>query len=614
MKRESWLAEFLRGLRGWPTVTSSVDRNITDEMAAGDDAGSPANSLPIRVTPNVTQVNADALYGAGRANGQVSPSRSGAHIRILNLSPLERQFGADWSRIEKHVHKLVENTLSRHLGRKDTFRRAGATAYVVTFADADRDDAELQMTLIAQELKRLMFASEEPALVTADPFPEIEVTIVDMPVGGARCEPDSGASAVRSVVSFSTADPLAVRVSGLVETSEQALRSMFDKVVMRPEPHELLRIQSFLEHLRSLEHELASALSQAASATLQASAPILNKPHPSSAAKFDTSGSDPLPALIHRIKTLTQDGEKRVSQLVEQNAFRADFHRVFEDGQELSWIAGGSQDFLYSVDYLPIVDVRTSIIGIHRAKINVKFTASDLSGAERHAIENSAAYIQQCDRLLLQAALRDLSMSRGRSQIVVIGVNQESLEAVGARNTYIREGATRIPIELRGMVAFEIVMKKLPRLVELARWIEDLAPFCRAVFIRLRRPSDLQVLEIGTLPAQVRTRLSAIGFSSPEETDERDFLIDMEQLAVRAEALSLRSYVANVGTHSSLIAALASGIGYVFGERMFPPVPNPGNARKTTLADIVIDSIDRTRIDGACGNERDSHFSGRAGS
>jgi len=510
------------------------------------------------------------------------------HIQLLNLSPIEKRAGRSWSRIESHVHRVVENTLTRRLRSGDTYMRVGSTAYALFHVDVSTEEAALRTVVIAREILKLLFADDFSDSDTEIMLPDIEVKILDVDAENPTFLKDMGAAigtaAARAAVKMSAQNPSQKEMQRLVDASGIALQRMVEDVVLKPDPREIMRVQSFIEHLRDMERDLQHPAAAGAKGKI-ALEPVKGRTRLSYEGYVSRDVSD-YSGVRERIRELAARAQDGLREAARKNVSPVSGGHM-ENGADLVWRMAPSRDFQYSIDYLPVVDVRTAVMGVHRARITCRAQASEVSDAERRCIENAPSVLQAADLVLLQSSVMAMSQSRNVNRVVAVGIDEVSLATAGARTRFLREGAFRIPLEIRSSIAFEIVLSRLHRVTEISRWVEDLAPFCRAIFLRLRRPSDMHIFEVETMPAEMRARLTAIGLEAEEGIDEKTFYDDMVRLVEISEALNLRAYVANAHNHSTFIGAIAAGVGYVFGEAVFEPRFDPASPVRSSLTSLI---------------------------
>lgn len=75
-------------------------------------------------------------------------------IHVVNLSSLQRQFGADWERIAAKATQLIERIIESRLGPTDHFMRYSEFIYIFLFPQLGIAEARLKATKIADEIRR----------------------------------------------------------------------------------------------------------------------------------------------------------------------------------------------------------------------------------------------------------------------------------------------------------------------------------------------------------------------------------------------------------------------------------------------------------------------------
>lgn len=89
-------------------------------------------------------------------------------LQMLGLGKIKRKFGKSWAGLQVIVYETVEEAISKYMMPADIFIRYQDDSYVIVFANAGYDEAQIKMTLIAEEIKRKLFEHEEEALREID--------------------------------------------------------------------------------------------------------------------------------------------------------------------------------------------------------------------------------------------------------------------------------------------------------------------------------------------------------------------------------------------------------------------------------------------------------------
>jgi len=85
-------------------------------------------------------------------------------LQLIGLAKIRRKLGKVWTGLQQIVYTEVEAAISKYMMPKDIFIRYKNDSYVIIFADAGLEEAQIKATLIAEEIKRRLFGHEEEEL------------------------------------------------------------------------------------------------------------------------------------------------------------------------------------------------------------------------------------------------------------------------------------------------------------------------------------------------------------------------------------------------------------------------------------------------------------------
>ena len=119
-------------------------------------------------------------------------------LQLIGLTKIKRKLGKMWVGLQPIVYTEVEEAISKYMMPKDIFIRYKDESYVVIFADAGPEEAQIKATLIAEEIKRRLFEHEEEELNNIDVENSITVIKTD------KLKVASGLSDVMDIVSKET--------------------------------------------------------------------------------------------------------------------------------------------------------------------------------------------------------------------------------------------------------------------------------------------------------------------------------------------------------------------------------------------------------------------------
>jgi len=78
-------------------------------------------------------------------------------VQFLNFSQVKRHMGAKWDRLEPIVLNITQDVLSKYTDLEDIFFRYNQEDFLILFAKASPEESELKCSLMAAEIKRLLF-------------------------------------------------------------------------------------------------------------------------------------------------------------------------------------------------------------------------------------------------------------------------------------------------------------------------------------------------------------------------------------------------------------------------------------------------------------------------
>lgn len=85
-------------------------------------------------------------------------------LQLIGLTKIKRKLGKTWAGMQPIVYGVVEDSISKYMTPRDIFIRYKDDSYVIIFADAGSEEAQIKATLIAEDIKRCLFDHEEEAL------------------------------------------------------------------------------------------------------------------------------------------------------------------------------------------------------------------------------------------------------------------------------------------------------------------------------------------------------------------------------------------------------------------------------------------------------------------
>lgn len=85
-------------------------------------------------------------------------------LQFIGLSQVKRRLGKSWEGLKPLVYKTVDDVLKEYMGPHDLFVRYKEDNYIIIFATASIEEAEIKTALIAEEIRRRMFETEQQDL------------------------------------------------------------------------------------------------------------------------------------------------------------------------------------------------------------------------------------------------------------------------------------------------------------------------------------------------------------------------------------------------------------------------------------------------------------------
>lgn len=85
-------------------------------------------------------------------------------LQFLGLGKIKRKLGKSWPGLQSIVHNTAEEAIKKYLMPADIFIRYKDDTYVIIFANAGPEEAQIKATLVAEEIKRQLFTYEDEDL------------------------------------------------------------------------------------------------------------------------------------------------------------------------------------------------------------------------------------------------------------------------------------------------------------------------------------------------------------------------------------------------------------------------------------------------------------------
>lgn len=569
---------------------------------SGDDEDAPelASAIERNVESQLDRIRRAHAQGQNAAVGQVM---------ILNLDAARKRIGEKWPLVSRHVHMLVDNLLSRRLGRENVYFQCEEGLYAIVFSDRTKEEAEARCRELSIEIMERLFGDVPDNEAANEGGAEISIH-------GAATDLDlmnlpSGAMLTDSLKQMVIAKAAEVRDSNIVpsslekviERSEEKLARLIPEARRTKSRILLQRMKTLVQQLRELEHGLSQRQTPIAWKERESQLTDSNNPNwRSGPQKHDAvwtpmaKEADPLTRLV----LMLEKAEEEIASLeVELPPPGADGSLPNEGAafsapdtpnvraEDLEWQTLPDQDIQYTSDYCPFVDLETGVKGIYLARIRflLRGRVYDPDTLVKEEGETEVRFI--ADRLLLRTVMDGAFSDEGARALIMLPVDQSTLDNIASMRSYLQL-ASQFSEERRRQVIFEVELRAGWKPAKVCLWLSQLQPYCRAVFVRfpldsLPAPKDVRMLGAWSV-RQTSVMGASLSYGATLSAASQTNLQVFQKLS---EALSLRSYVLGVNRPQDLAFCRRVGIRYATCEALFPAEISPSQIERLDIRALI---------------------------
>lgn len=578
------LRDGARALAGWFGRLWPFGRKAALPAAAVDPQGAGGPEAP-RVEAQLRALFADASDRGPAAF---------AHLQLLNLSAIREEVGAHWPKVQRLVHLLTETTLYRHLGPDDFFFVCREDVYVVAFPHLTPREAAATCQRIVDEISRHLFGRGEDA----EAFDEggnsvgrLDVVATSFSVDRKQVHGASSALALVAGAALDRAGRNTVELSALDRKVEQSLASAeaFLSVMSEEQPADRLpevirRLGSLIDQLRALEREL---IGPAVPSETKPDAEISCRPIEWDGLKHGYDFGAPqewraVPdgrqdALTRLSQTLTIAGERLAH-------FEALAVRNAEADDDICWMTVPNMPISYTIDYLPMLETRRSVVAIYLARIRFRLGDLPVTLDELLALEDDLEVRAVASRLVARAVVKRADAASREKSLRAVSVDDAIFRSAAHRRTFF-EFISNIEHEVRRQLIIEVVLHAAWPPLQIEQSLLQLQPFCRAIFLRLP-DLDIDVGNTAMFTSKIRKAVSAVGVAPPAGVDEENFLFGLKKLVLQCEKLGLNTYLVETPSLAVFMNAIGMGVTFTSGVAVLPACEEPSALHKKTIEDI----------------------------
>ena len=518
-----------------------------------------------------------------------------AHLQLLNLAAIRQQVGARWPQVRRLVHLLTETTLYRYLGPDDFFFVCREDVYVVAFPRLTPDEAAAACQRIVDEISHHLFGKEDgagEAVPGSDGVGRLDVVATSFEVDRQQLREAPSARDHIAGAALDIADRNALAMSALDRKMEQALDAaetflagMSEEQPAASVPEIVRRLGLLVDQLRALERELVAT---AAPGTPKPEAEISCRPIEWDGLK---KGHDfEAPQEWRAIPGSRQDALSRLSQtLIVATERLAHFESLAASsataGEDICWMTVPDMAVSYTIDYLPMLETRRSVVAIYLARTRFRLGDLPVTLDELLEVEDDLEVRAVASRLGARAVVKRTAAASGEKSLRAISVDDAIFRSAPHRRTFF-EFISNIENEVRRQLVVEVVLHAGWPPLQIEQCLMQLQPFCRAIFLRLS-DLDIDLANTATFTPKIRKAVSAVGVAAPAAGgNEPEFLCDLRKLVQQCEKLGLNTYLVEIPSLAIFMNAVAMGITFTSGAAILPACNEPSALHTETIEDI----------------------------
>lgn len=519
-----------------------------------------------------------------------------AHLQLLNLSAIRERVGARWPRVRQLVHLLAETTLYRHLGPDDFFFVCREDVYVIAFPSLTPGEAAAACQRIVDEISNHLFGVDESGTTAGEP--EVQIGQLDIVATSFSVETEKFQEVVsaEALVAGTALDMASRNVEALntfdqkIEQTLSAAESYLSKLPAEQPPTHvpevIRRLGSLIDQLRALERELMGT--PGGSAAKADPEPVyqpiewqgLEKGYDFDAPQEWRAISGRRQVAMDRLSTAIGLAHERLTHFEKLGAAK-----TRPGGDEICWQVVPDMPISYTIDYLPMLETRRSVVAIYLARIRFRLGDLPVTLDKLLEIEDDLEVRAVASRLLARAVVKQAEGISCPNSLRAISVDEAIFRSLPHRRTFF-EFISHIDQEIRHRLVVEVVLHEAWQPLQIEQSLLQLRPFCRAIFLRL---PDLEtnIANTSMFTPKIKKAVSAIGVAVPNIAHkEREFLAGLKKFVLQCEQSDLNTYLVEVPTLAVFMNAIGTGITFTCGTRILPACNEPSALHKTTIEDI----------------------------
>ncbi|MBI1260810.1 MAG: hypothetical protein GC184_03715 [Rhizobiales bacterium] len=543
-----------------------------------------------------------------RAHAQGKTAAVG-QVMILNLDAARERIGEKWPLVSRHVHMLVDNLLSRRLGRESVYFQCEEGLYAIVFADRTKEEAEAHCRSLSVEIMERLFGNVPDSEAANEGGAEISIhgaatdlDLMNLPSGTALTD-SLKKMVIAKAAEVRNSDVLPSSLEKVVERSEEKLARLIPEARRTKSRVLLERMKTLVQQLRELENGLSQRQRPIVTAERGAS-------HASSIDpkwRSDSQGgeaawtpimkeADPLTRLMMMLEKAEEEIASLEAELPQPDeagalpsevpAFSAPDHPTVKV-EDLVWQSLPDQEIQYTTDYCPFVDLETGVKGIYLARMRflLRGRVYDPETLVKEEGESEVRFI--ADRLLLRSVAEEAFAAEGVRALVMLPVDQSTLDNITSMRSYLQL-ASQFSEARRRQVVFEVTLAAGWQAPKVSLWLSQLQPYCRAVFVRFPLDNLPTANEVSMLGAWSVRQTSVMGVALPYgATLSAASQASLQSFRRLSDTLKLRSYVLGLNRPQDVAFCQRLGVRYVTSEALFPAEKLPNLLERLDIENLI---------------------------
>lgn len=519
-----------------------------------------------------------------------------AHLQLLNLSAIRERVGARWPRVRQLVHLLTETTLYRYLGPDDFFFVCREDVYVVAFPSLTPSEAATACQSIVDEIANHLFGVDDDG--TKSPSAQSQIGQLDIAAttfsinreklqeADSAHELISGTALEIAAGNDETMSTLDRKVEQTLSAAEVYLGTLSAEQASGVIPETIRRLGSLIDQLRALERELMgmSVQTETKKDPEPAYQPIewegLEKGYDFDAPQRWRAISGTRQAAMDRLSNAIELASERLSHFESLAETKP-----YPEKDEICWQAVPDMPISFTIDYLPMLETRRSVVAIYLARIRFRLGDLPVTLDELLEIEDDLEVRAVASRLLARAVVKQAEGTSCQNSLRAISVDDAIFRSAPHRRTFF-EFISHIDEEIRKSLVVEVALHEAWQPLQIEQSLLQLRPFCRAIFLRLPY-LDTDIGNTSVFTPKIKKTVSAIGVAVPNLAHkEKEFLTELRTFVTQCEKSDLNTYLVEVPTLAVFMNAIGTGVTFTSGTEILPACNEPSALHTTTIDDI----------------------------